>query len=409
MVKDPKLKYIVVTPFFPSTTRWQGAFVLDQVKAIQRHSDYEVIVFKTHTWGDYEADYIIDGIKVYCINPLLMPSYILNGFTNSLVGKRFVNCLHRLNINIAEIKYVHCHTSNHAAFGLGVKEINPNAKVIVQFHDPDPLTLRNGKWHDKQWNLRYKARKSVETLNKADLLLCISEHVKNTIVRFPKPRENEVFEPALKMLEPLGDIPSVVIRDIYVLNNGVDCSLFRKINISDIDNKNIFRIGCIANFNDWKNHIMLVSAFKILIEQGYLDLRLSLLGSGETKDMIERYISKNNISMFVEWPDEVHHDKLPEYYNTLDLFVLPSRFEGFGCVYTEAYACGVPFICCENQGASECVGEEERELWLVRDQDVAHLAELIERQYLERNTQHLCKEYDIDKLIPPFLEYIQNI
>lgn len=29
-------KYIVVTPFFPSPNRWQGAYVLDQVKAIKK-------------------------------------------------------------------------------------------------------------------------------------------------------------------------------------------------------------------------------------------------------------------------------------------------------------------------------------------------------------------------------------
>ena len=138
-------------------------------------------------------------------------------------------------------------------------------------------------------------------------------------------------------------------------------------------------------------------------------MRLSLLGSGETRPKIERYISENGLSDFVEWPREVYHNKLPEYYNTLDLFVLPSIFEGFGCVYTEAYACGVPFICCDQQGAAECIAPDERDKWLIPPHDYDALARLIERQYRERNVQHLCKDYDIDELIKKFLNLIKEL
>lgn len=402
-----KLIYLVVTPFFPSSDRWQGAYVFDQVKAIMRHSGYEVIVFKTHTLNDKESDYTIAGIKVHCIRPLLMPSYVLNGATERIVGRRFTKTLISLGVNIDRIAFVHCHTSNHAAFGFAVRNINPKTKVILQFHDPDPLTLRNGKWADKKWNRIYRAKKSISALNKADLLLCISEHVKDTVLFFPRPRPYEVFEPSIQMLEDVADLPSLNPKSVYVLNNGVDCSVFK--NNHNETKSSIFRTGCIANFNDWKNHILLVKAFKTLIDKGYKDLRLSLLGTGETRPDIVKFVITNNLSDYVEWPEEVQHDKLPDYYNTLDLFVLPSRFEGFGCVYTEAFACGVPFICTEHQGAAECISPDEKEMWLVHDQDHEHLASLIERQYKERNVQHLCKDIDIDILIPRYLEYIRTI
>lgn len=398
--------YIVVTPFFPSPTRWQGAYILDQVKAIKRHSSYEVVVFKTHSLNDSEHDYEIDGIKVYCIRPWLMPSYILNGLTSGIVGAQFISMLKKYGIASTDIAFIHCHTVNHAALGIAVKDKNPRAKVILQFHDLDPLTLRNGKWANERWNRRFRYRRSVAAIEQVDLLVCISSHVKDVLTSFPLPRKEEVYAPALSMYFQLNGLSKIKLPKTYVLHNGVDTTIF---NHNIIRNRELFRIGCVANFQDLKDHQSLVEAFHMLINKGFTNFRLSLLGSGETRGEIERYLIHHNISQYVEWPKEISHDKLPEYYNTLDLFVLPSRFEGFGCVYTEAYACGVPFICCENQGASECVAEEERELWLVRDQDVAHLAELIERQYLERNTQHLCKEYDIDKLIPPFLEYIQNI
>lgn len=399
--------YICVTPFFPTPDRWQGAYVLDQVKAIQRNSDYEVIVFKTCGLGDRQSDYVIDGIKVHAICPLLMPSYVLNGLTEGIVGRNFVSTLNKLGIDTGRVAFVHCHTASHAAFGFGVKRVNPEAKVLLQFHDLDPLTLRNGKWADKRWNRRYRARKSISALNRADLLICISQPVRDAILAFPQPRMGEVYPPALRMLEDVADMPPVKPRNICILNNGVDTSLFYPMR-QKVEN-GIFKIGCIANFQELKDHITLVQAFNVLIKKGYTDMRLSLLGSGETRPEIERYISENGLNEFVEWPTEVRHDQLPEYYNSLDLFVLPSIFEGFGCVYTEAYACGVPFICCDQQGAAECIAPDERDKWLIPPHDYVTLARLMERQYRERNVQHLCKNYDIDALATRFLNLIKEL
>ena len=145
-----KKYYICITPFFPSSARWQGAYVLEQVKAIQRNSNYEVVVFKTNTLLSKEEDYDVDGVHVYSINPLLMPSYILNGLTEGWVARMFVCKLKALGIDPKYVAFVHCHTASHGAFGFGVRQVNPNAKVMIQFHDLDPYTLRNGKWANKR-------------------------------------------------------------------------------------------------------------------------------------------------------------------------------------------------------------------------------------------------------------------
>lgn len=408
--------YICVTPFFPTPSAWQGAYVLDQVKAIQRNSEYEVVVFRTLPLGSKPYTYEVDGVTVHAIAPLLMPSYILNGATEGIVGHMFVRTLKKLGIDPMRVAYVHCHTTSHSAFGLGVKRVNPDAKVLVQFHDLDPLTLRNGKWANKRWNRRYRARKSISALNRADLLICISEPVKDVLLSFPEPRTAETYESALRMYEDVKGMPNVESNNVYVLNNGVDRGLFKpnkcenpSTELKTGSNENVFRIGCIANFQELKDHITLMRAFEILVKKGYTDMRLSLLGGGATRPIVEAYLKDNDLIQYVEWPSEVSHDKLPEYYRSLNLFVLPSIFEGFGCVYTEAYACGVPFMGVYDQGAAEVIAPEERDKWLIQPYDHQQLAKLIERYYNERDKQLLCKEYDIDKLITAYLQYIETL
>ena len=398
--------YICVTPFFPSPTHWQGAYVLDQVKAIQRNSDFEVVVFKTNPLNSKEEDYDIDGVHVYSIRPLLMPSYILNGLTESLVGRMFVKKLRQIGINPMDVAFVHCHTASHAAFGFGVRKVNPNAKVLIQFHDLDPYTLRNGKWADKRWNIRYRAKKSLEAFERADLLISISTPVQDNLLSFPKARTEEIYPSYLSRLEHVKDYPCLQSRKTYILYNGVDTSLF---NPGIKKQHDVFRIGCIGNFQELKDHITLIKAFDILIKKGCTNMRLSFLGTGETRPMCEKYIMENGLKEYVEWSKEVPHDKLPDYYRSLDLFVLPSVYEGFGCVYTEAYACGVPFMGVYNQGASEVIAPKERDKWLIPPHDFKLLAMIIEKQYKERDAQHLCQPYDVDELIKEYIEYLHKI
>lgn len=400
--------YLCVTPFFPSPNSWRGAYVLDQVKAIERHSEYKVVVFLTHSLNNRIADYVLDGIQVYSFRPPLMPSYILNGLTEGLVGHLFVRMLRKVGINPNEVAFVHCHTANHAAFGFGVRNNNPRAKVLVQFHDLDPYTIRNGLWADKRWNVRYRARKSLSAFERADLLISISTPVQDNLLSFPKARPQEILSSYLERLKCLKGFPSLKSRKTYVLYNGVDCSVFKPDKGKD-RSRSIFRIGCIGNFQIIKDQITLIKAFEILIGKGYTNMRLSFLGTGETRSYCEQYIRGHNLEAYVEWPEEMAHDKLPEYYQSMDLFVLPSIFEGFGCVYTEAYACGVPFMGVYNQGASETIVTEERDRWLIQPYDYSRLSSLIEKQYKERNTQHLRVPFDIDILIQDFLSHIQTI
>lgn len=396
--------YLCVTPFFPSPNDWRGSYVYDQVKAIQRNSDYEVVVFKEG--GKNDSDYEIGGIKVYRYRIRALPSNILNGIFNDINAKSFVKRVLSLGIHPKEILFVHCHVSMRSACGVALKRLNPKIKVILQHHDLDPFNLRSGViGRYNRWNIRYRAQKAMDLYRQVDLHVCISKACRDALLSFPNPREIEVYDAHRHSLSLCKGLDALSPRNTYVLYNGVDSSMFC-VKLSNQKNHDVFRIGCVANFIDSKDHITLIKAFEILHKENRT-MRLSFLGSGETRKSCEDYLQEHGLMPYVEWNEEVCHNQLPEYYHTLDLFVLPSYYEGLGCVFLEAAACGIPFIGCLNQGYSEYVVEQAK--WLIQPHDYKQLATII-KQYVESPTkQHFRFSFDIDVLIRDYLTFINGI
>jgi glycosyltransferase involved in cell wall biosynthesis len=80
---------------------------------------------------------------------------------------------------------------------------------------------------------------------------------------------------------------------------------------------------------------------------------------------------------------ELSNAELRELYITSDLFCMPSLVEGYGLVYLEALACGLPVIATRNTGAADMV-QDGREGFIVPIQDVEALAEKLEWAYRNR-------------------------
>jgi glycosyltransferase involved in cell wall biosynthesis len=81
---------------------------------------------------------------------------------------------------------------------------------------------------------------------------------------------------------------------------------------------------------------------------------------------------------------ELSDADLQELYSTSDLFCMPSLVEGFGLVYLEALACGLPVIATPNTGAADIV-HEGREGFIVPVRDTESLASRLEWAYTHRD------------------------
>ena len=290
---------------------------------------------------------------------------------------------------------------------MGLRSLNSEIKVLLQHHDLDPLGIHLEYFRFLKWNTRFKAWRKRVLFEQVDVHVCISQWVKDYLYSYPEIRKGEVYQPFLHYMQMVKGTKSINIRNSYVLYNGVDLTIFHP--MIGLKKKDVFTIGCIANFQELKQHITLLKAVDILVNSGYKNLRLRLIGTGETLRDCESFVYQHCLDMYVSFEKEVAHERLSEYYNSLDLFVLPSVFEGFGCVYTEAAACGVPFIGVFHQGAAEIIDPMEYKKWLIEPYDYNSLAMLIAEYYEKRCPQKLCKTIEINTLIIEFLNYIEKV
>ena len=113
-------------------------------------------------------------------------------------------------------------------------------------------------------------------------------------------------------------------------------------------------IGHIGRFSSEKNHEFLLRAFaktKMLIP----DSKLLLLGEGELFEDMRSLARELGILDSVIFKGAVSHPE--DYLCAMDVFMLPSVFEGFGIAAVEAQASGLPIILSDGVPRSVAISE----------------------------------------------------
>ncbi|HVI08324.1 MAG TPA: glycosyltransferase family 4 protein [Candidatus Binatia bacterium] len=85
------------------------------------------------------------------------------------------------------------------------------------------------------------------------------------------------------------------------------------------------------------------------------ELRCELIGEGADRERFTRLAAELGISGQIHFLGRRSRAEVAQAMRECAVFALPSRFEGLGCVYLEAMACGKPVIACRGQGIDEIV------------------------------------------------------
>lgn len=106
------------------------------------------------------------------------------------------------------------------------------------------------------------------------------------------------------------------------------------------------------------------------------ELTYTIVGDGDDRPRLEGLAAAHGVGDVVRFAGRVADAELHAYLAGAELFVMPSRKEGFGIVFVEAMAHGLPVIAGAHGGSPEVVAHGETGL-LVRNGDVAGLEEAI--------------------------------
>lgn len=140
--------------------------------------------------------------------------------------------------------------------------------------------------------------------------------------------------------------PRKLVKDgkVDIIYNAVDIDEFtyRPLLRKEIRNKLGLKeelvLGHVGNFVYQKNHKFLIDILKKLVDLN-LNVKLLLIGTGPQYEEIVKYTEVCNVSdkvLFLGWRKDVS-----DLYQAMDIFVLPSNFEGLPIVGVEAQSVGL--------------------------------------------------------------------
>jgi len=163
--------------------------------------------------------------------------------------------------------------------------------------------------------------------------------------------------------EILKQLPHYGEDNIFILPNTFDAEKFKpqpkpeylmnKLNIKP-DDKILLTIARLSKQEKYKGYDLVIMAMKEIVKE-VSNVKYILVGSGSDEDRIKTLIRDNNLQERVVLTGFVPHEKLVDYYNLCDAFVMPSQGEGFGIVFLEALACGKPVIAGNKDASLEAI------------------------------------------------------
>ncbi len=161
-----------------------------------------------------------------------------------------------------------------------------------------------------------------------------------------------------------------------------------------------------GTFKEQKDHATLIKAFALL--PASLNAKLTILGEGSLRAELEALVLHLGLEDSVAMPGfEV--DPYP-WFRSADLFVLSSRWEGFGNVIVEALECGLPIVSTDCQSGPAEILENGRYGKLVPIQHPNALAAAITQSLNTTHDReilmHRAKDFTVSVIADQYLAYM---
>jgi len=209
-----------------------------------------------------------------------------------------------------------------------------------------------------------------------------------------------------------GEIPTGYIIDVvyygFQKNGSANSTSLNSItNLINGQSSN-FKIGTIGRLVPQKDYPTLLSAFSNVLEK-LPDAELYVVGEGCLQKDLMELCKSLGVSSKVHWLGKTEY--INEFFSKIDLFILPSKYEGFGLVLLEAMVAKKPIIAANNSAIPEVLGKTYEGLF--QTGNVKALAQHINTAINDKNfSERLVNSYSSQlNLFDPsdMNKYVRNI
>jgi glycosyltransferase involved in cell wall biosynthesis len=159
----------------------------------------------------------------------------------------------------------------------------------------------------------------------------------NVVVVTTKEMQDYIINNYSQQTEKIHVIPNYVLTEVFKPNGS-------KPNRQK-------RLCFIGRLETQKNLFNLLEAIK------GLDLEIFFVGDGSLRKALKEKVNQYQIN--AEFVGNQPHNKLPEYLNSSNIFILPSSYEGHPKALLEAMACGLPVIGTNVSGIRKLITHKE--------------------------------------------------
>jgi glycosyltransferase involved in cell wall biosynthesis len=277
------------------------------------------------------------------------PKQIFRGFASNRY--KFVH--HSIQQGIKSDIVILSHI-NLLSIGYSIKLLSPSTKLILITHGIEV------------WKTFSSFKKKM--LQKCDLILPVSQFTKDTMIELNNFPENK-FQVLNNCLDPFLPEPVTGDKSVELLNKYG----FKK------EDKILMTLTRLSSKEKYKGYDHVLVALKNLINN-YPELKYLIVGKYDDieKKRLEKVITELGIEPFVVFAGFVPDEELAEHFNLADVYVMPSKKEGFGIVFIEAMYYGKPVIAGNKDGSVDALNNGKFGL-LVNPDNVTDITNAIQK------------------------------
>jgi len=147
-------------------------------------------------------------------------------------------------------------------------------------------------------------------------------------------------------------------KKISVIPNGIDLSFFfPQLNKTQSDN---VVLGMQSRLVAIKDHITLFNALAIIknkLPNRYFQLFIA--GDGDYRLYLEQMVDKSGLRKYITFLGVLNEDKLPQFLQSLDIYIHASFGETMSTAIMQAMACGLPIIASDVDGINNMVEHKQ--------------------------------------------------